>query len=55
MCERAGVFNIALEGLMLIGAFFGTACTYWTGSAWIGVLGGTAAGVRASPRRALVR
>jgi general nucleoside transport system permease protein len=48
LCMRAGVFNIALEGLMLIGAFFGTACTYWTGNVWIGLLGGAGAGVIAS-------
>ncbi|WP_206885671.1 ABC transporter permease [Alicyclobacillus mali (ex Roth et al. 2021)] len=36
--ERTGVVNIAMEGIMLIGAFFGVAFSYWTGSAWIGLL-----------------
>jgi simple sugar transport system permease protein len=35
--ERAGIFNIALEGLMLIGAFFAIAGVYWTGNPYIGV------------------
>jgi simple sugar transport system permease protein len=48
LCMRAGVFNIALEGLMLIGAFFGTAITYWSGNTWLGVAGGTAASLAAS-------
>ena len=43
ICERAGIFNIALEGLMLVGAFFAVATSYWTGSALLGVLGGAAA------------
>lgn len=38
ICERSGVINIALEGLMLIGAFFAVAGTYWTGSTWAGLL-----------------
>ncbi len=33
VCERAGVFNIALEGLMLTGAFAAVAGSYWAGSA----------------------
>jgi ABC-type uncharacterized transport system permease subunit len=36
--QRAGIFNIALEGLMLIGAFFAIAGVYWTGNAWFGVV-----------------
>jgi simple sugar transport system permease protein len=36
--ERAGIFNIALEGLMLIGAFFAIAGVYWTGNPYLGVL-----------------
>lgn len=36
--ERTGVVNIAMEGMMLIGAFFGVAFSYWTNSAWIGLL-----------------
>src|SRR4051794_2020661 len=36
--ERAGIFNIALEGLMLIGAFFAIAGVYWTGNPYFGVL-----------------
>lgn len=36
--SRAGIFNIALEGLMLIASFFALAGVYWTGSAYIGLL-----------------
>jgi simple sugar transport system permease protein len=43
--ERAGVINIALEGLMLAGAFTAAAVTHFTGNPWIGLLGGIAAGV----------
>jgi len=35
--ERAGVINIALEGMMLAGAFSAAAVTALTGNAWIGV------------------
>lgn len=38
ICERSGVINIALEGLMLIGAFFAVAGTYWTGNVFFGLL-----------------
>ncbi len=43
--ERSGVINIALEGMMLAGAFTAAAITYATGSPWIGLLGGMAAGL----------
>jgi ABC-type uncharacterized transport system permease subunit len=43
--ERSGVINIALEGLMLAGAFTSAAVTYYAGSPWIGLLAGVGAGV----------
>lgn len=39
MCQKAGVFNIALEGFMLVGAFAGVAFVQATGSAFIGLVG----------------
>lgn len=38
LCGRAGVFNIALEGQLLWGAFTAVAVSWWTGSPWLGVL-----------------
>jgi simple sugar transport system permease protein len=35
--ERSGVINIALEGLMLAGAFTAAAMTYYTHSPWVGL------------------
>jgi simple sugar transport system permease protein len=35
--SRAGIFNVALEGLMLIGSFFGVAGIFWTGNATFGL------------------
>lgn len=43
--ERAGIINIALEGLMLAGAFTAAAVTHYAGSPWIGLLAGIGAGV----------
>lgn len=41
--ERAGIFDIGLEGKMLIAAFFSAATAYSTGSVWLGLLAGIAA------------
>ena len=42
--ERSGVINIALEGLMLAGAFTGAVVTYEAGNPYLGLLAGMAAG-----------
>jgi general nucleoside transport system permease protein len=44
ICERSGIVNIALEGIMIIGAFFAVIGAYLTGSPWIGLLTGVLAG-----------
>ena len=41
--ERSGVINIGLEGMMLTGAFFAVAGTWWTGTQWLGLLLGVVA------------
>lgn len=44
-CERAGVINIALEGLMLAGAFTAASVTHYTNNPWLGLGAGIIAGV----------
>lgn len=43
--ERSGVINIALEGIMLIGAWAAVYFSYLTGSALVGVLGALTVGM----------
>jgi len=52
--ERAGIINIALEGLMLAGAFTAAAVTHYAGSPWIGLLAGVIAGVAVAAIHAVV-
>jgi len=43
--EKGGVVNIALEGIMLSGAFAAAAGTYYTGNVLLGILFGVVAGI----------
>ncbi|MBN2909396.1 ABC transporter permease [Polycladomyces sp. WAk] len=43
--ERSGVVNIALEGLMTIGAFTAAVTTIFTGNPWLGLLAAMVAGI----------
>jgi len=52
LCERAGVLNLGVEGMMLMGALGGVAVTTWTDNAWTGlaaafVVGGAMATIHA--------
>lgn len=43
--EITGVTNIALEGIMKIGAFTAVVFTFYTGNPWLGLIGAIVAGV----------
>lgn len=43
--ERAGIFDIGLEGKLLIAAFFSAAYAHYSGSAWVGLGAGILASV----------
>ena len=45
LSERSGVINIALEGLLLVGAFAGAVAGLESGSALVGIAGGVLAGM----------
>lgn len=42
--EKSGVVNLALEGIMTIGAFMGAAVAFATGNAWLGFFSAGLAG-----------
>lgn len=44
LCEKAGVVNIAIEGMMLFAAFVGVIIGSAAGNLWIGLIGGALAG-----------
>jgi simple sugar transport system permease protein len=46
--ERAGIFDIGLEGKILAAAFFSAAVAYTSGNVWIGLLAGIAASMALS-------
>ncbi len=52
--ERSGVVNIALEGIMIMGAFFAVLFTHLTGNPWIGVLAAIIIGILTSLLLAVV-
>ena len=52
--EKAGVLNIGIEGMMLMGAYCGFAAAYYSGSFWFGFLGGGLAGAAVAALMALL-
>ena len=44
VCERSGVVNIGLEGMMVIGAFAGACVGYYSANPWVGFLAAGLAG-----------
>jgi simple sugar transport system permease protein len=42
--ERAGVLNIGIEGMMLLGSLVGFLCAFWAKNPWLGLLAGVGAG-----------
>jgi simple sugar transport system permease protein len=52
--ERSGVINVALEGLMLAGAFTAAAVTFYAGSPWIGLAAAMLAGALVASVLAIV-
>ena len=44
ICERAGVLNLGIEGIMTVGAFAGWFTVYAGGDLWTGVLVAASAG-----------
>jgi simple sugar transport system permease protein len=46
--QRAGIWNIGVEGFMLVGAFAGAVTSYYAENAWAGVVAAMAAGAALS-------
>lgn len=54
MSEKAGVLNIGVEGMMLMGAYLGFLVAFETSSIWLGFLGGIAGGMMTAAIMALL-
>ena len=54
ICEVSGVVNIGLEGMMLMGAFFTAITSYYTGSWFLGLIGGIVGGGLVAVLHALI-
>jgi len=54
MSERGGVINIALEGILLLGALGYVLGAYYTGSAWAGLLAAATVGLATAGVHAIV-
>ena len=50
LCERSGIINLGIEGMMLVGSFGAVVGAYISGNPWIGVLFGVAVGIRPDRR-----
>lgn len=54
LTEKAGVLNLGLEGLMLLGAFSGFSATMVTGNPWIGLAAAVCVGMAVSALHAFL-
>ena len=54
LSERAGVLNLGIEGIMLIGAMAGFSVAYFSGSLWLGVAAAMAVGMVMAALHALL-
>lgn len=54
MSEKAGVLNVGIEGMMLMGAYMGFLVSFQTSSLWLGFVGGIAGGMMVAAVMALL-
>ena len=52
--EKAGVLNIGIEGMMLVGAYLGFVTAFHTESIWLGFLGGALGGAAVAAMMAVL-
>jgi general nucleoside transport system permease protein len=53
-CERVGIVNVGLDGIMLAGAFAAAVVSHFSGSAWVGVVAALATGLLLGGLHALI-